>query len=386
MTAEPPPPPPDKNPFSFKNFLSRRVQGEEEDVVKVKKGPKKKAKVKTAQSDSSMPFPEVTDPKNEGDNPFSFKKFVPKQSQRATGGPGLLPAPPHEPSQKRAEGSSSDSGDDDEGRAFNPLAKKTPDTVVDRSPNFQHPNAEPLGLISRAEDSDAESSTGEGPIAPVDPLGHIPLVTAEVPPPLSLVAAGTVVGDESSDDDDDPGDGPAPPPILRHTAEPPAELLMEVSKLRAQNEELKADLEKALGDVKKEKKVNVSLKKKIKDLEKKEAEDTKALADMVQKVEENLVLSATRAATAESTIGKLKQEILSLQAQLAQANPANVQRHYEEILGGVREKTAYASKNLVVAAQNADRSIRDLMSGVEALKSVAGVLEFVDRIAVVKQT
>ena len=37
---------------------------------------------------------------------------------------------------------------------------------------------------------------------------------------------------------------------------------------------------------------NTTLKKKIKNLEKKEAEDTKALADMVQKVEENLVLSA----------------------------------------------------------------------------------------------
>ena len=59
MTAEPPPP--DKNPFSFKNFVSRRVQGEDEDVIKVKKAPKK---AKGKHTDPSVPFPEVGDPKN----------------------------------------------------------------------------------------------------------------------------------------------------------------------------------------------------------------------------------------------------------------------------------------------------------------------------------
>ena len=61
MTAEPPVPPPDKNPFSFKNFVSRRVQGEDEDVIKVKKAPKK---AKGKHTDPAVPFPEVGDPKN----------------------------------------------------------------------------------------------------------------------------------------------------------------------------------------------------------------------------------------------------------------------------------------------------------------------------------
>ena len=365
MTAEPPVPPPDKNPFSFKNFVSRRVQGEDEDVIKVKKAPKK---AKGKHTDPAVPFPEVGDPKNGEDNPFSFKKFASKQSQR-----------------KRAEGSSSDS-EGGEDHTYNLLAKKMPESAsTEQSPKSQHPKSEPFGITPRGARSDSESSTEGGPVALVEPLGPIPLVTANVPPPPLVIAAdtSTIDDDESSDDQEE---GPlAPPPILRLASEPSAELLMELSKLRAENEELKRNLEKAMTEAQKEKKVNTTLKKKIKNLEKKEAEDTKALADMVQKVEENLVLSATRAATAESTIGKLKQEILSLQVQLAQANPANIQRHYEEILGGVREKTAYASQRLMVAAQNADRSVRDLMSGVETLKNIAEVMEFVDRIAVVKQ-
>eukprot|EP00731_Ephydatia_muelleri_P026136 Em0018g236a len=256
MTAEPPPP--DKNPFSFKNFVSRRVQGEDEDVIKVKKAPKK---AKGKHTDPSVPFPEVGDPKNGEDNPFSFKKFASKQSQR-----------------RRAEGSSSDS-EGGEGHAYNPLSKKMPElTTSELSPKSQHP----FGITHRGVRSDSESSTER---SHGDPLAPMPLPTPTT----------TAIADDESSDDDDPEDGPvAPPPILRLASEPPAELLMELSKLRAENEELKKNLEKAMADAQKEKKVNASLKKKIKNLEKKEAEDTKALADMVQKVEENLVLSATR--------------------------------------------------------------------------------------------
>lgn len=59
MTADQPP---GKNPFSFKNFVSRRVEGDEVVVNKVKKAPKK-AKDKT-HSDPPVPFPEVGGPNN----------------------------------------------------------------------------------------------------------------------------------------------------------------------------------------------------------------------------------------------------------------------------------------------------------------------------------
>lgn len=136
-------------------------------------------------------------------------------------------------SQRRAEGSSSDS-EGGEGHAYNPLSKKMPElTTSELSPKSQHP----FGITRRGVRSDSESSTER---SHGDPLAPMPLVTANVlpppPPPPPLVVAAdtttTAIADDESSDDDDPEDGPvAPPPILRLASEPPAELLMELSKV-----------------------------------------------------------------------------------------------------------------------------------------------------------
>lgn len=49
---------------------------------------------------------------------------------------------------------------------------------------------------------------------------------------------------------------------------------------------------------------------------------------------------------------------LTLKAQLAKSNPQSVHQHYEETLQGVREKTGFASQQLMATAQKADQSIR----------------------------
>ena len=49
---------------------------------------------------------------------------------------------------------------------------------------------------------------------------------------------------------------------------------------------------------------------------------------------------------------------LILKAQLAKSNPQSVHQHYKEILQGVREKTGFASQQLMATAQKADQSIR----------------------------
>ena len=180
------------------------------------------------------------------DNPFSFKKFASKQSQRVSGSPPPPPPPLRHmtlrvnlqsclpSSQRRAEGSSSDS-EGGEGHAYNPLSKKMPElTASELSPKSQHS----FGITRRGVRSDSESSTER---SHGDPLGPMPLVTANVlppppPPPPPLVVAAdtttTAIADDESSDDDDPEDGPvAPPPILRLASEPPAELLMELSKV-----------------------------------------------------------------------------------------------------------------------------------------------------------
>lgn len=102
---------------------------------------------------------------------------------------------------------------------------------TEQSPKSQHPKSEPFGITPRGARSDSESSTEGGPVALVEPLGPIPLVTANVPPPPLVIAAdtSTIDDDESSDDQEE---GPlAPPPILRLASEPSAELLMELSKV-----------------------------------------------------------------------------------------------------------------------------------------------------------
>ena len=50
--------------------------------------------------------------------------------------------------------------------------------------------------------------------------------------------------------------------------------------------------------------------------------------------------------------------LLILKAQLTKSNPQSVHQHYEEILQGVREKTGFASQQLMATAQKADQSIR----------------------------
>lgn len=46
------------------------------------------------------------------------------------------------------------------------------------------------------------------------------------------------------------------------------------------------------------------------------------------------------------------------QVQLAQSSPQAVHQHYEDLLRGVREKSCFASQQLLTASQMADRNIR----------------------------
>jgi predicted nucleic acid-binding Zn-ribbon protein len=121
--------------------------------------------------------------------------------------------------------------------------------------------------------------------------------------------------------------------------------------------------------------------KAFKDKEKKE---TKALEDLVQKVEENLTLANQRAVQAEATISKLKQEIQSLKTKLAQANPQAIHKSYEDLMVGVKGKANEASQQLKAAAYKADLQIKELCQGVETLKFVSDLLDSIDGIYEVK--
>jgi chromosome segregation ATPase len=175
------------------------------------------------------------------------------------------------------------------------------------------------------------------------------------------------------------------PGVIQSSEPESLHLRQQCSQLTAENKQLKSELENFKEKYRKEKLKNSKLGEQLQALRKKEAEETKALEDMVAKVEENLVASTKRAMSSEATVSRLKQEMQSLQTQLSQADAQSVHRHYEELLSGVRDKATFASRQLSMASMAADQSIRELLSGVDTLKNVAEVLQFIDRISEVKQ-
>ncbi|KAF2982312.1 hypothetical protein EK904_004918 [Melospiza melodia maxima] len=210
-------------------------------------------------------------------------------------------------------------------------------------------------------------------------------------PPLPAVPAES--GDEQEDEEEEewsesyrplaveqehlgsagaaPGPGRAPPgqPSYEQLKEENAILRSKIKKLQILSE-TQADKMRKL-----EKKLEEN---KIK--EEKEAQDLEA---MVQHVEQNLQLMTKRAAKAENSAAKLRQENAQLQAELRHSR-----LEQEELRAGL----AAAKQNAEAALQQLRRvtassraSIRQLLSGAESLQLVADLLKSIDRISEVSE-
>lgn len=114
--------------------------------------------------------------------------------------------------------------------------------------------------------------------------------------------------------------------------------------------------------------------------EQKEAQD---LESMVQQVEENLQMMTKRAAKAESNVTKLKQEVTLLQIQLNTYKAENEALRRGETAGmnAVKQNANLALENLHKAVSGAQTSIKQLLSGADALNLVAELLRSIDKIA-----
>ncbi|XP_060740061.1 endosome-associated-trafficking regulator 1 isoform X2 [Tachysurus vachellii] len=114
----------------------------------------------------------------------------------------------------------------------------------------------------------------------------------------------------------------------------------------------------------------------------KEEREAKALESMVQSVEENLQLMTKRAVKAESSLSKLKQEVQQLQSQLDVYRCENERLHAGETaaLTSVRQNAQVASKYLIKVAQDAEMSIKQLLTGRETLCLVSELLSSIDKI------
>ncbi|KTF74674.1 hypothetical protein cypCar_00036880 [Cyprinus carpio] len=113
-----------------------------------------------------------------------------------------------------------------------------------------------------------------------------------------------------------------------------------------------------------------------------EEREAKALETMVQSVEQNLELMTKRAVKAENSISKLKQEMQQLQGQLEGYKSENERLRYGETtaLTTMRHNAQVASEYLNKAAQDAETSIKQLLSGRETLCYVSQLLTSIDKI------
>ncbi|XP_072520878.1 endosome-associated-trafficking regulator 1 [Salminus brasiliensis] len=113
-----------------------------------------------------------------------------------------------------------------------------------------------------------------------------------------------------------------------------------------------------------------------------EEREAKALETMVQSVEQNLQLMTKRAVKAENNLSKLKQEVQQLQSQLDTCKCENERLRAGEsaALSTMRHNAHMASEYLNKAARDAETSIKQLLTGREALCLVSQLLGSIDKI------
>ncbi|XP_041049718.1 endosome-associated-trafficking regulator 1 [Carcharodon carcharias] len=150
----------------------------------------------------------------------------------------------------------------------------------------------------------------------------------------------------------------------------------ENAKLRRQNKEAKQLVKTHVQRTKR-------LEEELERRKVKEEKETRALESMVQQVEENLQLMTKRAVKAENTVTKMKQEFVLLQAELQQWKSENERLRSEDsiALNSAKSNALLASDYLLKAAQGAESSIRQLLSGAETLRLVSELLRSIDRIS-----
>ncbi|KAL9976471.1 hypothetical protein ACROYT_G013778 [Oculina patagonica] len=165
------------------------------------------------------------------------------------------------------------------------------------------------------------------------------------------------------------------------SSETQAMVIEELNQLKEENEKLRRDLQEANQARDEEKKRVVSLQRKLAKIEKREADETAALENMIHMVEKNLELTTQRALRAEATVSKLKEEVNILKTesvpiatynQLLDAN--------QSTMTAVRDKSRAAADQMNAAAKNAEQAVRQLLSGVDTLKFISQQLDSIDRI------
>ncbi|XP_072422135.1 endosome-associated-trafficking regulator 1 isoform X2 [Chiloscyllium punctatum] len=159
--------------------------------------------------------------------------------------------------------------------------------------------------------------------------------------------------------------------------------LLTNEKLQEENAQLRKQNEEVKQLVKTHMKRTKRLQEELERRKINEEKETRALESMVQHVEENLQQMTKRAVKAENTVTKLKQELVLLQAELQQWKSENEKLRSEDslALNSAKSNARLASDYLTKAAQEAESSVKQLLSGTETLRLVSNLLKSIDRIS-----
>ncbi|XP_053138076.1 endosome-associated-trafficking regulator 1 isoform X2 [Hemicordylus capensis] len=125
------------------------------------------------------------------------------------------------------------------------------------------------------------------------------------------------------------------------------------------------------------------LERTLEESKRKEAQEAQDLEAMVQQVEENLQLMTKRAMKAESSAVKLKQENALLQVQMENCTleKENLRASHSANLAVMKQNADIALQNLLTVVSKSRSSIKQLLSGAEALQLVAELLKSIDKIS-----
>ncbi|XP_015500584.1 endosome-associated-trafficking regulator 1 [Parus major] len=127
------------------------------------------------------------------------------------------------------------------------------------------------------------------------------------------------------------------------------------------------------------------LEKKLEENKIKEEKEAQDLEAIVQHVEQNLQLMTKRAAKAENSAAKLRQENAQLQAELRNSRLENEALRAGQGLAAVKQNAEVALQHLLQVTTSSQASIRQLLSGAESLQLVADLLKSIDRISEVSE-
>lgn len=157
----------------------------------------------------------------------------------------------------------------------------------------------------------------------------------------------------------------------------------EVCMLREENMFLHKQLEEATVNSEHQLSRIMELEDKLNELCDKETQETAALEKMVQQVEFNLQVTTERAIKAEVQVSKLKQEMKLLQAQLKSMAKENQKLNSANAIverDTIMEKADSIASQIKTAADNAEQPLRTLMEGLDHLRFLSSLIGDIGKI------